>query len=89
MTEPPGPFGYSLAPLLLYSAMAPPSVFSPKAGLEPGMSWMLEIADCGIKSQFTASPNGSLMRTPSKKTEMPCGVPSSGEAVKPRKLMSG
>ncbi len=29
------------------------------------------------------------MRTPSWKTDSPCGVPSSGDAAKPRKLTSG
>ena len=38
---------------------------------------------------MTLSPNGSLMRTPSWKTEIPGGVPSIGEAVKPRKFTSG
>ena len=38
---------------------------------------------------MTTSPNGSLMRTPSWNTERPCGVPSSGDAVKPRKSRIG
>ena len=42
------------------------------------------IADCGIRSQFTISPKGSLMRTPSWNTESPCGRPNSGEATNPR-----
>ena len=52
------------------------------------MSCMLAMADCGSKSQLTTSPKGSLMRTPSWKTDKPCGTPTSGLAVKPRKLMS-
>ncbi len=50
---------------------------------------MLEIAAAGMRSQLTLSPKGSLMRTPSKNTEMPWGVPSSGEAAKPRMFRSG
>src|SRR5205814_784184 len=42
------------------------------------------IAEPGIRSQFTVSPNGSLMRTPSWYTEIPWGVPSRGEALNPR-----
>ncbi len=37
---------------------------------------MLAMADCGMRSQFTTSPNGSLTRTPSWKIDTPCGVPS-------------
>src|SRR6185503_10880956 len=52
---------------------------------EPGINCTLEIAERGRKSQLTTSPNASLMRTPSWNTDMPCGVPSSGDAEKPRK----
>jgi hypothetical protein len=52
------------------------------------MSCRLAIADDGNRSQLTTSPNCSLMRTPSWNTDSPCGTPSSGDAVKPRKLMS-
>src|SRR6185295_974846 len=66
-----------------------PRVFKPNTGLDPGISVIVEIAFCGIRSQFTTSPNGSLTRTPSTNTDNPCGVPSNGEAVRPRKLTSG
>ena len=49
---------------------------------------MLAIAAVGIRSQFTTSAKTSLIRTPSWNTDSPCGVPSSGDAVKPRKLTS-
>src|SRR5262245_50261726 len=42
-----------------------------------------------MRSQFTVSPKGELIRTPSWNTESPGGVPSSGDPVNPRKLMSG
>src|SRR5262252_1715180 len=78
-----------LLPLLVITASAPPSVFRPNTGFDPGINWNPAIADCGTRSQFTTSPNASLMRTPSWNTEIPCGTPRSGDAVKPRKLMSG
>ena len=70
-------------------ASAPPSVLRPKTGLEPGSSCIDAIAFCGRRSQLTTSAKASLMRTPSWNTDSPCGVPSSGDAVKPRKLKSG
>src|SRR5882672_1157389 len=76
-------------PLLVVMTSAPPSVFRPNTGFDPGISAMLEIADFGIRSQFTESPKGSLTRTPSWNTESPGWVPSNGDAVKPRKLTSG
>ncbi len=71
-------------PLLVRSERAPPSVLRPKRGFDPGISAIELIAARGIRSQFTLSPKGSLTRTPSRYTERPCGVPSSGLAVKPR-----
>jgi hypothetical protein len=68
---------------------APPKVFRPNTGLEPGMSVMEEMAPCGIRSQLTTSPMGSLTRTPSWNTESPWGKPSRGDSVKPRKVISG
>jgi hypothetical protein len=44
----------------------------------------VSIAACGIRSQLTTSPNGSFTRTPSTNTDSPCGVPTTGDAVKPR-----
>ena len=68
---------------------APPNVFRPNTGLDPGSNCIDETAFFGIKSQFTTSANASLMRTPSWNTDNPCGVPNNDEAVKPRKLTSG
>jgi len=79
-TLPPG----LLRPFFVVTATAPPSVFRPNVGFDPGMICIVWIAACGIRSQLTTSPNGSLMRTPSMNTDKPCGVPSSGDAVKPR-----
>ena len=64
-------------------------MFSPKTGLEPGRSCIDATAFFGSRSQLTTSANASLMRTPSWNTDSPCGVPSSDDAVKPRKLTSG
>jgi hypothetical protein len=50
---------------LVRTESAPPSVLRPNTGFEPDMSVTVEMADCGIKSQFTVSPKDSLMRTPS------------------------
>jgi hypothetical protein len=47
-------------------ASAPPSVFSPYTGLEQGTRSRPAIAERGSSSQLTVSPNGSLMRTPSR-----------------------
>ena len=71
------------------SVSAPPSVFRPKTGLDPGSSCIDAMAFFGIRSQLTMSAKASLMRTPSWNTERPCGVPSSDDAVNPRKLTSG
>src|SRR5437660_1227865 len=68
---------------------APPRVLSPKTGFEPGRSCIEETAFFGSRSQLTMSANASLMRTPSWKTDSPCGVPRSADAVNPRKLTSG
>jgi hypothetical protein len=74
---------------LVYRASAPPSVFRPNTGFDPGMTCIEEIAMRGMRSQFTTSPNASFTRTPSWYTESPCGVPSSGDALNPRKITSG
>jgi hypothetical protein len=42
---------------------APPIAFRPNNGLF-GIKVIRAIAICGIKSQFTTSPNASLMRLP-------------------------
>ena len=55
-----------------------------ESGLEPGINVILAIAARGIRSRLTTSPKGGCMRTPSTYTDKPCGVPSNGEAVKPR-----
>jgi hypothetical protein len=61
---------------------------SPYSGLELTSStcW---IALAGIRSQFTVSPNASLIRTPFSYTAIPCEVPSTGDAANPRYRMSG
>ena len=73
-----------LKPLLVRSEIAPPRVLSPNSGLEPGKRSKRSIAFSGIRSQFTTSAKASLTRTPSMKTDRPCGVPSCGLALKPR-----
>ncbi len=65
-------------------SQAPPKVFRPNSGFEPGIIAIDLIADLGIKSQLTTSPKGWLSLTPSIYTERPCGVPNNGDAVKPR-----
>ncbi len=74
----------SSLPFLVLTTSAPPSVFMPKIGFDPGRMSMLDIAFIGIRSQFTTDPNGSFMRMPSKYTDRPTGAPSSDEAWKPR-----
>ena len=69
-------------PDFVRNASAPPRVFRPNNGLEPGITSMALIAPSGIRSQFTVSPNGVLTRTPSWKTERPWGSPSNGDARK-------
>ena len=75
---------FRLLPFLLVMLMAPPRVLSPYTGFEPGMTLTLSTMSWGSRSQDTTSPKGSLMRMPSRYTDRPCGVPSAGEAVKPR-----
>ena len=55
----------SLRPSLVWIASAPPSVFSPNSGFEPGISAIDDKAMRGIRSQLTTSPNGWFSRTPS------------------------
>ena len=38
-------------PLFVYKDNAPPRVFRPNAGLEPGISWMLAIAACNTDAR--------------------------------------
>src|SRR5580658_9249011 len=54
-----------LTPFLVVTESAPPSVFSPNKGSEPGTSVISEMASLGIRSQLTTSPNGWFCRTPS------------------------
>src|SRR4029453_2054683 len=71
-------------PVLVRTASAPPSVFNPKIGLDPGMTSIPEIASRGMRSQLTVSPNPSLNRMPSRYTDSPMALPARGEARKPR-----
>ena len=50
--------GGSRAPFFVSSDSAPPNVFSPNNGFDPGISAIEEIASCGMRSQLTMSPNG-------------------------------
>src|SRR5580692_7691067 len=45
-------------PFLVWMESAPPSVFKPNRGSDPGTSVTSEIASLGIRSQLTTSPNG-------------------------------
>ncbi len=75
--------GYA-KPSFMLMVSAPPSVFKPKTGLEPGNNCIDAMAFFGIRSQLTTSAKASLMRTPSWNTDSPCGVPSErrrGEAA--------
>src|SRR5271155_2116298 len=47
-----------LTPFLVWTESAPPSVFSPNRGSDPGTSVISEIASLGIRSQLTTSPKG-------------------------------
>ena len=53
-------------PSRVRSAIAPPSVLRPNAGFDPATRSIRETIDSGMRSQLTTSPNGSLMRTPSR-----------------------
>jgi hypothetical protein len=75
----------SVKPFFVVSNSAPPSVFRPYSGLEPGISSTLRMAKSGITSQFIVPAKGSFWRTPPMYTDMPEGEPSSGDNVKPRK----
>lgn len=55
----------AVSPVCVVSDSAPPSVFRPKAGFAPGTSVRVFTENSGTMSQFTTSPKGSLMRTPS------------------------
>ena len=52
-------------PSLVSIDSAPPSVFRPNNGFEPGISVVDPMAMRGIRSQLTTSPNGWFIRTPS------------------------
>src|SRR5580692_6939776 len=54
-----------LTPSLVFTDNAPPSVFNPNSGSDPGTSVMSEIALLSIRSQLTTSPNGWFCLTPS------------------------
>src|SRR5580692_8400849 len=47
-----------LTPSFVLTDNAPPSVFSPNSGSDPGTSVMSAMAFLGIRSQLTTSPNG-------------------------------
>ena len=90
--EPPDSSARSPAwskPFFRRSASVPPRAFRPKAGSAPALSCASSIANCGIRSNCTVSPNGSLIRTPCWWTATPCGSPRSGDAVKPRNRSVG
>ena len=71
----------ALKPSFMRRATAPPSAFSPKGAFAPGVTSARSIAKLGMLDQCTVSPNGSLMRCPSWYTAIPCGLPSTGDAV--------
>src|SRR4029450_7285778 len=75
-------------PRLVRTESAPPRVFSPKSGLEPGMMSTGEMANWGMRSQLIVSPNPSLKRMPSRYTDNPMGLPVSGPPRKPRYVRS-
>jgi hypothetical protein len=66
-------------PSFVWIASAPPSVFRPNSGFDPGISVVVPIARSGMRSQLTTSPNGWFRRTPSKYADTPWGVPRSGD----------
>src|SRR5262245_5405869 len=47
-----------LTPSLVWTERAPPSVFRPKTGFDPGINVVSEMAIRGMRSQFTTSPKG-------------------------------
>ena len=49
-----------VSPLFVRSANAPPRVLSPNSGLDPGMSVMVSIAACGIRSQADDIAEGGV-----------------------------
>jgi hypothetical protein len=53
----------NVTPSFIWMVRAPPSAFSPKAGLLL-MTSIVRTAVIGVKSQLTVSPNASLMRVP-------------------------
>ncbi len=66
--------------------MAPPSELGPRSEALPLSSSTLAMWSSGMRSKFTSLASGSFCRTPFRKTETPCGVPSAGLALKPREL---
>ncbi len=50
---------------------------------------MRPTASSGIRSKFTSSTVGSLIRTPSRKTLTPCGSPVTGDTTNPRSVRVG
>lgn len=82
-----GEFGVAagcVSPDFVLNASARPGVFMPYRGLAPGTSKSSPIAALGTMSQLATSPKGPFTRTPSRYTEIPCELPSTGEARKPR-----
>src|SRR3954447_21677365 len=61
----------AVRPSFVWIDSAPPDVFRPNRGLEPGMSVIDAIAPRGIRSQLTTSPNGWFNRTPSIYSDRP------------------
>ncbi len=51
-------------------------VLRPNTGFEPEISATVEIADSGIRSQFTVSPKDSLTRTRRRRPTGPRGCPA-------------
>src|ERR1700733_1141368 len=47
-----------VTPFLVWTDSAPPRVFKPNKGSDPGTSSISEIAILGIRSQLTTSPKG-------------------------------
>src|SRR5215467_7679279 len=72
------------SPRRVVRLIAAPSVFRPKSTEGPRITSSRSTASRGIRSKFTSSTVGSLIRTPSRKTLTPCGSPVTGDTTNPR-----
>ena len=63
---------------------APPRLFLPCTADGPRSTSARSTASNGIRSKNSSCASGSLMRTPSRKTLIPCGTPATGDTVNPR-----